>query len=329
MIECRQMRFRELKKSLIDNVAPIYLACGDDALFVENAARLIIERYVKMPEINLTRFESSVIKEDFDAFNSALFSCPFMSEKRVVLLKEFYPAAAEINKMKPYFDKPCDSTVLVICNVSASESLKKLPNVTFVDCSKGDEALIKAWIKNRASKENLTVTDGAIKTITDYCAFDMTRINGETEKLIAYCLTKGQISEDDVAAICVKETDYRLYEIVEFIANKNYDKAYSSFMEAMNASQDGQKLFVSLYYYFRRLLYASLSSASNAEIADALGVKEYAITMAKRQAKAFSPKRLLNVVDGLSKLDENFKTGKIEQNSAVINGVFEILLGYY
>lgn len=142
-------------------------------------------------------------------------------------------------------------------------------------------------------------------------------------------MTKGQISEDDVAAICVKETDYRLYEIVEFIANKNYDKAYSSFMEAMNASQDGQKLFVSLYYYFRRLLYASLSSASNAEIADALGVKEYAITMAKRQAKAFSPKRLLNVVDGLSKLDENFKTGKIEQNSAVINGVFEILLGYY
>lgn len=98
MIECRQMRFRELKKSLIDNVAPIYLACGDDAFFVENAARLIIERYVKMPEINLTRFESSVIKEDFDAFNSALFSCPFMSEKRVVLLKNFILPPPKLTK---------------------------------------------------------------------------------------------------------------------------------------------------------------------------------------------------------------------------------------
>lgn len=327
MIEYKQMKFRELKKSLIDNVAPIYLVCGDDAFFVENAARLIEERCVKMPEINLTRFESSVIKEDFGSFNSALFSCPFMSEKRVVLLKEFYPAVAEINKLKSYFENPCDSTVLVICNVSASESLKKLSNVTYVDCSKGDEALIRAWIKNRVSKENMTVTDGAIKTITDYCSSDMTRVNGETEKLIAYCLNQGKITEDDVADVCVKETDYRLYEIVEFIANKNYDKAYSSFTEAINASQDGQKLFVSLYYYFRRLLYASLSTASNAEIADAIGVKEYAVTIAKKQSKAFSPKRLLNIVDELSALDANFKTGKIEQSSAVMNGVFEILLG--
>lgn len=321
------MKFRELKKSLINDVGFIYLACGDDAFFVENAARLIIDRCVKMPEINLTRFESSVVKEDFDGFNSALFSCPFMSEKRVVLLKEFYPAAAELNKLKPYFEKPCDTTVLVICNVSASESLKKLPNVTYVDCSKGDEALVKAWIKNRAVKENLTITDGAIKTISDYCALDMTRINGETDKLIAYCLKQGKITEDDVSAVCVKETDYRLYEIVEFIANKNYDKAYSSFTEAINASQDGQKLFVSLYYYFRRLLYASLSTESNAEIADALGVKEYAVTMAKRQAKAFSAKRLLGITDALAKLDEDFKTGNIEQNSAVLSGVFEILLG--
>ena len=86
-------------------------------------------------------------------------------------------------------------------------------------------------------------------------------------------------------------------------------------------------MFVSLYYYFRRLLYASLSTASNAEIADAIGVKEYAVTIAKKQSKAFSPKRLLNIVDELSALDANFKTGKIEQSSAVMNGVFEILLG--
>ena len=66
------MKFRELKKSLAEKVEPIYLACGDDAFFVENAARLICERCVTMPEINLTRFESSVVKEDFDRFNFQL-----------------------------------------------------------------------------------------------------------------------------------------------------------------------------------------------------------------------------------------------------------------
>ena len=74
------MKFRELKKSLAEKVEPIYLACGDDAFFVENAARLICERCVTMPEINLTRFESSVVKEDFDRFNSSIrATVPFLS----------------------------------------------------------------------------------------------------------------------------------------------------------------------------------------------------------------------------------------------------------
>lgn len=320
------MKFRELKKSLAEKVEPIYLACGDDAFFVENAARLICERCVTMPEINLTRFESSVVKEDFDRFNSALFSCPFMSEKRVVLLKEFYPLQSELNKLKQYFEHPCDSTVLVICNVSSSEQLKKQAGVTFVDCSRGDEALIRAWMKNKAAKEGLVIADDAIGTVTDYCMADMTRINGETEKLVAYCAGRKEISVDDVRAICVKETDYRLYEIVEFIASKNYDKAYDAFTDILGVSQDGQKLFVSLYYYFRRLLYASISGINNAELADALGVKEYAMVMAKRQAKAFSSKRLFDIVEGLAVLDESFKTGKIEQNSAIWNAVFEVML---
>ena len=327
MIEYTQMKFRELKKSLAVKVEPIYLACGDDAFFVENAARLIIEKCVSIPDVNLTRFESSIVKEDYDKFNSALFCYPFMSDKRVVLLKEFYPSASELNLMRSYFENPCDSTVLVICNVLPSEQLKKQANVTYVDCSKGDYALIKAWVKNATAKENLTIDENAVSALAEFCESDMTRINGETAKLIAYRHGCGSITVDDVRDICAKETDFTLFEIVGFIAEKNYDKAYTAFTDTLDASQDKQKLFVSLYYYFRRLLYVQTSQLSDADIADALGVKEYAVKMSRKQTKAFTPKRLFEIVEGLSALDESFKTGKIEQTSAMWNAVFEVLLG--
>lgn len=320
-----QMKFKELKKSLTVKVEPIYLVCGEDAFFVERSLKLICDACLKMPEMNFTRFENTIVKDNYDKLNSALYSFPFMSEKRVVLIKEFYPSPAEVATFKPYFDSPCESTVLVICNVSKSDQLKKLNNVTFVDCSKGDEALVNAWIKNEIKVAGLTVTDGAVRKINAYCLSDMTRINGEIAKLIAY-KGEGQIDETDVDSLCVKETDYRLYEMVEFIAAKNYDKAYAAFTDMLDLSSDGQKLFISLYYYFRRLLYVSVSNATESEIADALKVKEFAVTMAKRQARAFSAKRLKTVVDKLAELDYAFKSGKTEQNTAVWNGVYEVLL---
>lgn len=321
------MKFKELKKSLTVTVAPIYLVCGDDAFFVEYSAKLVCDACLKMPEMNLTRFPSNILKEDYDKFNSALMSFPFMSEKRVVWIKELYPAAAELAKLKEYCSNPNESTVLLICNTQPSESLKKLPNVTVVDCMRGDDALVAAWVKNQAKINRLTVTDDAVRKLISYCLSDMTRINGETAKLIAYCSDKGEITGDDVDALCVKENDYRLYEIVDFIAARNYDKAYESLTDMLENAGDGQKLFVSLYYYFRRLLYSSISSATNAEIASALKVKEFSITMAKRQAKAFSPKRLKAITDALTNYDAAFKSGKIEQNSAVWNGILEVLIG--
>ena len=98
-------------------------------------------------------------------------------------------------------------------------------------------------------------------------------------------------------------------------------------MEMMSSSGDGQKLFVSLYYHYRRMLYAALSKESDAEVAKHLNVKEYAVKVARRQAKAFSVKRLKEIVDTLALYDEKFKQGYVEQNSAVWNSVFNVLIG--
>ena len=154
----------------------------------------------------------------------------------------------------------------------------------------------------------------------------MTKINGEIEKLVAYALSSGEITESDVEALCVKETEYQLYEVVEFISAKKYENAYTCLMEMMSSSGDGQKLFVSLYYHYRRMLYSALSQESDAEVAKYLKVKEFAVKMARRQAKAYSLKRLKQIVDSLSSYDEKFKQGYVEQGSAVWNSVFSVLI---
>lgn len=321
------MKFKELKKSLSSNISPIYLVCGDDAFLLERATKLIIDACQIDESLNLSKFEGGEVKNNGDKLISALTCYPFMGDKRVVLVREYYPLTADIKVLKPYFDNPCETTVFIVANISSSENLAKAPNVTFVDCAKGDAEIAAIWIKSQAKSAGITISPQAVDKIIDYCYADMTKINGEIQKLVAYALTKGSIDELDVEALCVKELDYQTYEVVEFIASRNYEKAYACLAEMMTTTGDGQKLFVSIYYYFRRLLYCAISTLSDGEVAKCLKIKEFAVKMSRRQAKSFSTKRLKQLVDALTLYDEQFKQGKLEPTSAVWNGILNVLVG--
>ena len=320
------MKFKDLKKSFAMGINPIYLVCGDDAFLIERSTRLIIDACNIDEGLNLSNFEGNDVKGNSEKLLSALTSYPFMGDKRVVLVKEYYPLASDLKGLKSYFENPCETTVFIIANLSASEGLTKLPNVTVVDCAKGDGTIASIWIKSESSKNGIKISERAVEKLIDYCHADMTKINGEIQKLISYALDKGQISEQDVESLCVKELEYQTYEVVEFISARRYEDAYLCLKEVLTSTGDGQKLFVSLYYHFRRMLYASISNLSDAEIAKNLKVKEFAVKMARRQAKAYSIKRLKEIVDALSSYDEKFKQGLIEQNSAVWNAIFNILV---
>ena len=321
------MKFKELKRSLAERVEPIYLVTGEDAFFLSHSVKLIIGDRVANPALNLSNFDGSEIKGNTDKLLAALVSYPFMSEKRAVVVKEYYPSAQDLKALAGYFENPNDTTMLIFCNSAPSDNIAKQKNVTTVDCSKGDLLLLSGWISNKAKSAGLTVSNLAVNKIIDYCCYDMTRINGETEKLISYALGKSQITEADVDALCVKETDYKLYEVVDFIASRRYDRAYESFTEMLDSAGDGQKLFVSLYYHFRKLFYVSVSNESDKALSEYLGIKEFAVKKAREQARRFSPKRLKAVTDKLEKEDADFKQGKLEAQSAIWNGILNILVG--
>jgi len=321
------MKFKELKKSLAGGVAPIYLVTGEDSFFIERSVKLITDVCLSEPSLNLANFEGQDLKGNVGDLLDALSVYPFMSEKRVVVVREYYPLSQDAAKLKGYFENPSDTTVLIICNSGKSDNLSKLPSVTVVDCAKGDDGLLSAWIYGEGKKYGTVFEPEAVKKIIEYCRSDMTRINGEVMKLISYVADDKVVTSEDVEALCVKETEYELYEVVDFIASRKREKAYYALVGMMDGAGDGQRLFVSLYYHFRRLLYVSVSNMTDEELSKVLKVKEYAIKRSRVQAKSFSAKRLKAITDDLSRYDSAFKQGLIEPTSAMWNGILNVLIG--
>ena len=116
------MKFHELKKNLANGLQALYLIEGEDAFLRENALRLIKERGLSQPDLNLTNISGQEIKADPELFLTAVQSYPFMSDKRYVVVRDYLPTSTELkNKViKKVFAEPirgfllCDNVGRII-----------------------------------------------------------------------------------------------------------------------------------------------------------------------------------------------------------------------
>lgn len=322
------MKFLELEKELTNGVMPIYYIYGKDAFLRETALNAIKKVSLSEPDLNLTNFQGVDVLKENDDFFSAVKSYPFLSDKRYIVVYDFNPTAKDLKNKRygEFFENPEDTSVVIFISDKKCEALSKQKNVTVVECDKVSDTYIVKWIRDTALKSKVVIGQDACSKIIEYTSSEMTKINTEVGKLISYVGENNEITVDDVDAVISKDVDYQIYELTGFIADLKYDNAFATLKELLNKNQDKQVLFISIYYHFRRLLHASISNLSDVQLASVLGVKEYAVKMARVQAKKFSPVRLKKICDKLGSFDGAFKSGDITVDSALWNSVFNVLI---
>ncbi len=317
--------FTEFKNGLANgNEFPVYLFEGEDSYFRERGLNLLVKEFVSEPSLNLTNLESGC---GIDELVMSLNGYPFMSKKRVSVIREFYPKAEQLKSgLKDYLENPSSECVLAIINEKPCEGLKKFTSVCVVDCKKADISLLIKWIRAECSKVGVNIEGETAKLIAEYCLCDMTRIETETHKLIAFVGEGGLISVDDVDQMVARDTDYKIYEMTDYIAKKKYDMALSVINDMISKGETGQRILSSVYNYFRKLLHAGISGKNVSELATALGVKEYPARKLVEQSKLFKKKALKTAVDRLIDADYMIKSGKIEVDEQTWLAIFAIMI---
>ena len=319
------MRFNELKNSLDGGeIFSVYLLEGEDAYFRGRALDLLKNTLVTEPYLNVATFdgEGAVSGEAI----ASLSSMPILSERRMTVIKEFYPKADGIKGgVRAFLENPNKGAVLVIVNEKPCDALKKFSSVCVVTCDTADVSLIVRWIKATAGNAGVSVSGEVCSKIAEYCLSDMTRVKTETEKLIAYAGNGGEITEDAVNLLVYRDAEYKIYEMTDYIAKKKFDLAVSVIFDMLGKGETSGRIISAIYNYFRRLLFIAISDKPNAETAALLGIKEFAVKKAKEQASAFKVRALKNAVDRLSDADFMTKSGRADIDDSLWINLFEIM----
>ncbi len=320
------MKYVEFKKFTDEKGAcPIYLFEGEEVYFREKGEAMLKGRFLQDATLDFTAFEGNTLKgEKIKGLVDAVNSFPFLSEKRMVKVSEFYPTEKEYELyLKDLFENPPTDSILMIFNggkgKTGSAQLAKKPNTTYVDCGRSDEDTIKRWIYGTCKRAGVYVDGITCGKIASYCILDMSRIAMETEKLLGYCSATGaeRLTDELVDALVYPDAEYKKYELSNALSRKNYSAFMKILTDLSTRGYNETELLSTLASYFKSLYEVSLAHGSDGEIATALGLKEYAVRKNREQAAKFKREDLLAYYNAVYGAISGIKCGELTPPSAM------------
>lgn len=307
---------KTLKSRLNKKLEACYLVQGEDILLYDKALEMI----KKAADVQLEDFNFNVFDED--SFNGDLVigtceTLPMGSDKKIVLLKNITNLNENFKKkLKDYLKNPVQSTCLVIFDffnkfdflISEKISAKRL-----------DDQSLKDIIASDLRSCGKVITEQASQRLVEACCNFYSLIKNELEKLRS--CEEDEITEKTIENLVCKQTEFTVFELTDALSKKDGDKAIS----LLNLMPKDTKTFSLVLNHFRRLFFVAVSDGTDKDLADLLGVKEYAVVIAKRLAKNFSKLQLKNIYEMLDDVDFYIKNGQMQIENALYYVVFGIL----
>lgn len=285
---------------------------GEDE-FLQKIAIKKLKKAYKIEDLDVTEFDKDALIEQV---STSLDTIPFLSEKRLVIVREFYPKSKQLDGLN--FS---NNSILLVCNKQKSEPLKKVVEIS-VDCSKC-ESFVKNYLSSKFKKANIEIEKVLVDKIIDFCSLDAFRCDTETDKLISFCSEKHMVESEDIDQVVTPDFDYKIYELTEYIATKKTQKAYLILQDMLNKNEPSHKLFISVYNHFRRLFYCKLNSDAY-ELSEILSIKEFAVKKAQAMASRFTANELKNINSRFAEYDHMVKSGKMDILNALWLSIFQI-----
>lgn len=317
------MNYIQFVKEIKSEIKNYYVVLGEDLFLLKQVeTRVESACEITMPEFDKLEFDG----ENFSvsAFEGAYLGLPIASKKKLVIVKNL-PKQGEADKraLKEILHKQNNCCVLFFANATG-EDFSFIIDATKIECSKLSNELCQKFVDDRLKQNNMQITDAAKTALVELCANNLGKICTELDKLAFMCMDKGTIEEDDVKTSVKSDLEYKIYELSDLLLDKNIDRAMLIIQDMLTKKEEPTAILSLLTSNFRRLYFAKITPDDNATLAKQLGVKEYAMKMAKDKTSKVGAVALKQINEMLLETDYAIKSGEMPADLALNYAILKI-----
>lgn len=335
------MDFKALDNSLNRQlISPVYLFYGDETYLRD----IYVERFIELipkgsRDFNIDIFDGSEV--GIDSVIGAAMSLPFLSERRMVIVKNagFFKArrkgkgtdedgdekTSDADKpLLAYLENPLETTCLIFCADSVDKkrktykSVEKNGQVVEFASLKGRD--LNEWIDQRSRKLGKIMEPQAIAELITSIGSDLRQLNMEIEKLVCYADNLPKITAVDVNNLVSRTVESSIFDLVDAVAEKRYRSAVKMAREMVFLGEPVIKIVFMIARQFRLLLMAKDligQGYSEKAVASQLQIHPYVAQKCIKQARSFKIEELKKDLEKILDADASIKGGRQEPMMAL------------
>ncbi len=322
----------------------IYVIYGDEKYLVKFYTKELVKVTVgeNPSEFSFHEFEGTL---DLNMLSAAVGAVPFMTEYNCVLVRDFnisklskddYDALISIVKSTP------DSTVLIFTYPTKEQDDSKKSEgdskgkkasfksfLTAVDkvgivaeinmrSATALEHQVASWADKMGKKISLPVASKMIF----YCGTDLSALNLELHKLVAFSGDEEEITLPMVEKIVTKKLEAKIYELVDQVIFGNLDKAYKELHSLFTNREDPRDILRVLGLSYVDLYRARVTVESGGnmkETADFFkyGARAWVLSKAQKKSERLSTNALRESIGAIADLSEKLNSVSVNEEAAL------------
>jgi DNA polymerase-3 subunit delta len=323
------------EKKFISRQSPerVFVIAGKERTLVNIECERLLERLIDKEQRTMGLFSADAEKISGGEVLDELQSLPFLTEKKVVLLKSADDFVRKKRSLlENYFDKPCPSSILILCvqtwqrNTKLAKKLPGIGRLISITQPKGRQ-LYPRLIKYADEAYGKKLGLNAAELIVQLTGEDVGRLYSEIDKLALYANGEKTISLGHVEALTGHNQMFNIFSVIGSVNSGNTAEAISRLRVMFEADRSSEYRFVAGFaFHFRRMFNARVlldKGLNSNEIAQKLNIWGDRESFF-RQLRKMPLKRLAAAMMQLAETDYAIKTGRTKPQVAAEKIIFSM-----
>lgn len=174
---------------------------------------------------------------------------------------------------------------------------------------------IKKRLKAICNGYKVNVDEKTLDYFIECCGTNFQELINEIRKLIEYAGENGTITKESIDKLAIKKIESIIFDLTDSLGQKDIKKSLEVLNNLIFEKEPIQKILITLYNHFKKLLIVKLAINYNKDIAQSLKLKPnqmFLVNKYKNQARLFKIEELQIINQELIDLDFKYKNGLVD-----------------
>lgn len=302
----------------LGDLKPVYLIYGDEELLLERAVRRLRDRVAEVADLdfNFDVFEGE--SADADAIVAAANTLPFMSERRLVVVRDVDKMPTPgLNVLAGYAADPAPHAVVVLVARKLARNTRLFKAVQAMGGAYEYTAPKPAEYPNLVvemfSERGKTVTPDAALAVVQAVGRDLRRLESEVEKVAAFSGETESLTRADIEGVLSIVAPVSVFDFLDAVGNRDCRASLRTLADLLGQGESVHGVHAMATRQIRTLLSARAlldRGMKSFAVGRELGLrKDWQVRRTVAQAERFEGRELVDLLRGAAATEMVMKTG--------------------